>query len=383
MAVWVPNVVWEDGTITGSKGKNFAWFTNPVMLGRMLGAIALYYKREGNPAWKEAGEGMIKRVAELAIEKEDYAYLPSAFLVPNAKVPRDAPMPMDIYSEEFGGRFVQSPSQFYRVTGWKPALEMARKFANYLRWHGQYFLLDGRWDNGSQKMIGGHFHGHALCLLNLLEYARVAGDREMMQFVARSYEWGRGMGSTLTGWFPENIKPDHKVEPCAFADMVALAVRLSRPGVGDYWDDADRWIRNIFDDYQPEDGIFAPGCCSGNGGRAIYWVWQNMIEHQDGPLKVNLLLNRASKWADIYSYIPYEGRVEVKIKQLLKTVLLRARSGWRPATPNWHVLLTANQPRPLGRGVMWIWAKPPRATDRDRVPHRRAHAARLALRGVL
>ena len=104
MVVWVPNVVWEDGTMTGSKGKNFAWFTNPVMLGRVLGAMALYYKREGNPAWKEACEGMIKRVAELAIEKDEYAYLPSAFLVPNAKVPRDAPMPTDIYSEEFGGR---------------------------------------------------------------------------------------------------------------------------------------------------------------------------------------------------------------------------------------------------------------------------------------
>ena len=111
---------------------------------------------------------------------------------------------------------------------------------------------------------------HSACSICLITRGRRA-TAEMMQFAAKSYEWGRGMGSTLTGWFPQNIKPDHKYsEPCAFADMVALAVRLSRLGVGDYWDDADRWIRNIFDVYQPVGGIFAPGCCSATvGARSI------------------------------------------------------------------------------------------------------------------
>ncbi len=30
---------------------------------------------------------------------------------------------------------------------------------------------------------------------------------------------------------------------------------------------------------------------------------------------MNLLLNRASRWADIDSYIPYEGRVEIRVKR--------------------------------------------------------------------
>jgi hypothetical protein len=30
---------------------------------------------------------------------------------------------------------------------------------------------------------------------------------------------------------------------------------------------------------------------------------------------VNLLLNRASAWADLDSYIPYEGRVDVRVKR--------------------------------------------------------------------
>ena len=42
-----------------------------------------------------------------------------------------------------------------------------------------------------------------------------------------------------------------------------------------------------------------------------------MLRYQDGKLRINLLLNRASKWADVDSYIPYLGRVDVKIKQVV------------------------------------------------------------------
>jgi len=56
-------------------------------------------------------------------------------------------------------------------------------------------------------------------------------------------------------------------------------------------------------------------CCTGNGTRAIYFAWENILRREQGKLKVNLLLNRASPSADVDSYIPYEGRVEVKVKQ--------------------------------------------------------------------
>jgi hypothetical protein len=35
-------------------------------------------------------------------------------------------------------------------------------------------------------------------------------------------------------------------------------------------------------------------------------------------------LNRASKWADVNSYIPYEGRVDLRIKQPCESLLVRA-----------------------------------------------------------
>ena len=56
------------------------------------------------------------------------------------------------------------------------------------------------------------------------------------------------------------------------------------------------------------------GCCTGNGARALYYVWKNIVREKEGRLKVNLLLNRASRWADVDSYIPYEGRVDIHMK---------------------------------------------------------------------
>jgi DUF1680 family protein len=154
---------------------------------------------------------------------------------------------------------------------------------------------------------------------------------------------------------------------CATADMVMLPVRLCLEGVGDYWDDVDRIVRNHFFERQMlrgdwldrihEDtpvtpveeskfetahrvverhiGAFTSGatpnelsrfwpthlgwgfihCCSGNCTRAVYYLWESMLEYDGETLKVNLLLNRASPWADVDSYIPYEGQVDVHIKQ--------------------------------------------------------------------
>jgi hypothetical protein len=58
-------------------------------------------------------------------------------------------------------------------------------------------------------------------------------------------------------------------------------------------------------------------CCTGNGTRTIYQVWHNILDWKADRLRVNLLMNRASLWADIDSHIPFAGRVEIKPKQNL------------------------------------------------------------------
>jgi hypothetical protein len=168
-------------------------------------------------------------------------------------------------------------------------------------------------------------------------------------------------------------------ETCEVADMVVAALMLAKLGQDHCWDDADRWIRNQLAENQltqinwltdghldyshsetPPDffkskrrttdhvaertvGGFAgwpsandwvsaedwyggnkqnivrtiQNCCTASGARAIFAAWRDMLSFDRGTLKVNLLLNRASKWADIDSYIPYSGKVQMKVKQPL------------------------------------------------------------------
>jgi hypothetical protein len=313
---------------------------------------------------------------------------------------------------ESSDRLVQGLVQYYRVSGYEPALTLARRLSNYTRYHAGFYDPRGRFIDRDPDKPKGHFHCHAFGLLTMIEYALAAGDRELMDFVRSSYEWAKtnAHGCALTGFFPEVVAPSEDAikkatispyrvcEPCCIADMVALALKLSEAGVGDYWDDVDRWVRNELavaqitetdwiyqasrnlpptsvaynetadhvgarisgafsgyttgNDYGIEFGAYGiagvkptgvAGCCVGNGTRSIYHVWQRMLEYDGGQLRLHLLLNRASAWADVHSYIPYEGRVDLKIKKTCQSVLVRV--------PEWidsrsaHLVCTRNGAR--------------------------------------
>src|SRR5262249_51039752 len=154
--------------------------------------------------------------------------------------------------------------------------------------------------------------------------------------------------------YMQEIDPDHtalvsNIHACDYGDMLQIGCMLSRNGYGDYWEDIDRWIRNGYSHrlttqeqidaskkmpvtplgdpkttatlhslaywvkgelplsqqwphlIQPEDGqecrrgaCGGAGCCQANLTRGLYMVWDSIIEKpEQGPLKVNLLLNRA------------------------------------------------------------------------------------------
>jgi hypothetical protein len=61
-------------------------------------------------------------------------------------------------------------------------------------------------------------------------------------------------------------------------------------------------------------GLIMP-CCTANGARTVYYIWENILNYNDEKLRVNLLLNCAAQAVDVYSYIPYEGKVRLKIKK--------------------------------------------------------------------
>ena len=55
---------------------------------------------------------------------------------------------------------------------------------------------------------------------------------------------------------------------------------------------------------------------------------RRILEHDgSASLRVNLLLNRASPWADLDSHLPYRGQVDLRVKQDVAEVKVRI-PGW-------------------------------------------------------
>ena len=343
--------------------------TGPLNNGVILAAIALYYLRSGNEIWKDLGMGVVDGLSRLGVDRGDYIYYPKGMYGLGEVSDPAAPMSHDADRNHPMGWMAQGLMHFARATGHEPAMTLAGKMIRALRFHAKMYADDGEWlpDNPLRRSSI-HFHMHSYPLVGMLEHALATGDREMVEFVRVGYECGKDYGETLTGFFPENVRTarPQTSELCEVADMIALGLKLSSAGVGDYWDDADRWIRNIFAEGQltrydwmyrvgggkeltPGGEIYctdervgernigafagwpAPNdffgarhnghhnvfmhCCTATATRTLYYIWQHGLNYEDGRLKVNLLMNRASRWADVDSHIPYQGQVDVKIKR--------------------------------------------------------------------
>jgi hypothetical protein len=204
----------------------------------------------------------------------------------------------------------------------------------------------------------GHMHGYMNVLRGILAYATVTNDSRLKTFVRDGYEWIRQQGLSRIGLVADG-------QGCGTGRLMLLAVKLTEEGVGDYWEDVDLYIRNhgIELQFTPEDipyleklakgkpqppsiphgmtaekvlettvGAFSNHmmpykhstsmCCSSRGEMGLFYVWDGMLQYSEGVAQVNLLLNRASPWIDVDSYLPYEGKVVLKNKGA-KTVYVR------------------------------------------------------------
>ncbi len=355
--------------------------------GRMLAALSTLAQVDDNPLWVDVAQRKVQRLLALTREKEDFRFLWKGRYRPGEEVPFDAGEPVGsltdgslldgfddpkmsvLYST---GAVGHGAGLLYRVTGYEPALELSRGLA---RWAMARVFddPDGRWDPY-------HFHHSLYAVMAMCEYAVAADDREVLERVDACYRWARAMGDPLIGYYTEWIPGSEQyltrghgntVETCEVADMVFLALYLTRAGTGDYWDDVDRWVRNVYaeaqmlDDQFPErlsDGYFTPDrptkphqddrdvaarsvgsfwgwmrandgirvdqteqgprlpassimhCCTANGARTLYHVWDSIVSREQDEVRINLLLNRTSQWLDVDSYLPVEGKVVLHVK---------------------------------------------------------------------
>ena len=348
-------------------------FASACMCGRYLGAATVYHLLTADDRWLEAARGIARGLRRIAINRDDWAYFAKPVYAPNEPVRTDAPLPKLPYTRIHAAWVSFGLSQYARSAQDDEALDLAVRLARYVAWHSDYYGPDAAFiDNG-------HFHAHTCGLLAMLQAGLLAGDRELVEFARRGYLWARAKGCAMTGFFPESLVHNpHSTETCAIADMTALALKLSAAGLGDYWDDADRYLRNQLAENQfrwperlyasvqqfpeapvdpvrqcadhvaernvgtfagwalPNEFVVPPAplptphsaadgpqpynrgimhCCTGNATRTLYYAWQHTLTRSQDKVTVNLLLNHDSPWAEIHSHVPYTGRVDVRMKE--------------------------------------------------------------------
>ncbi len=345
--------------------------------GHLAGVMALYYRQTGEELWKEGIERLVDRLAQLMVYKDDYCYFPMLTASPGACVTgKEGIIDPDCREESGGsvaGWIIHGLCQAYLTIGYEPALTLAGRLAVYLIKHSGCYDEEARFlgmahtHHHLKPLIGLLEYALITADTDIMEFARKGYE------YARSCGSPTiGFYPSIPG---PDATYDYKTvqyyfgrysEGCSVADFIALGVKLSQAGIADCWDDADRCARNHFFESQmlrsdwiermhrkvpptPVDeskfetadrlaerhiGAFASypmpndlisvvpfgqcrgfmHCCSGNMTRTIYYLWENILSFESGTLRVNLLLNRASPWADLDSYVPYEGRADLHIR---------------------------------------------------------------------
>lgn len=399
---WAPLPSTYLGESYGTFSSRDKHYCEPWYAGRLMSALTVYLTRDPSGPWEKEIRRIVDGLWTLAIERDDFAYFRQGPFVPNKRRDPKAPMPQGSESSHAGWT-LHGLAQFHRATGYEPAVRLAEKLSRYLRYHGKYYGPNGEflpgwpgyghkdegWSRDEQGFDPGpppinnlmHFQHHMIPLLGMLDHALAVGDADLADFVRQSFEYGRARGDLLMGYFPENVDNPTELETsemCEVANMIALALKLTAANVGDYWDDADRWIRNHFTEGQltrpewvyhlaegglvtgktrippsqydpvsescdrvPErnlgayagwpsanDWFIGQGsgimhCCTGNAARALYYIWEHMLHYDRGNLSINLLLNRPSKWADVSSHVPYAGQVDISVKRRIKQLRIR------------------------------------------------------------
>ncbi len=355
----------EDGLhwVAGSPDKPWLNIPEPFVMvhgqGRVLRAMDAWYQYTGNPVWNDRINGLVNGIDKIVVHKGDYAYFPvhgryEGEYIRSCYVKEGWGDTVEPTNEKFGeegslfnhqGHVPGGMATWYLLSGNKDALRLSGELVRFLI--KPQFWAD--WSKGDYPgVVGadhahwqGHWHGHLNTLRAILDYAVATGDTRLMAFVRDGYEWSRQINLARIGYFDS--------QGCGTGRIIGLAVKLSYYGIGDYWEDVDCYIRNHGIEMQivPEDMDYIRGlagtnlnataetlltkniggfagrpskdctwlCCSPHGYLGIFYAWDGILRYDKGIARVNLLLNRASPWMDIDSYLPYEGKVVIKNKQ--------------------------------------------------------------------
>lgn len=263
------------------------------------------------------------------------------------------------------GFVIKSLMTVYHTTGYKKALELSGQISK--------FVLDSdTYSPDNNFAHGGHMHGLLRSLVGIADYALTAKEPVMYSRVLSIYQYVLSL-SVGCGFLPEYVGINDIVacETCALMDFMGLTITLANHGHPEYYDIAEKLLRNHLVESQLTDGswlgcdtsktdtdqityrnigyrmvggwagwsspnhflaaeetldnVWGEGpllgkvrafqnCCGGSGGHALFIAWKNASRFTNETLSVNLHIDKLLPEAEIRGYQPYKGLTTIKLK---------------------------------------------------------------------
>jgi hypothetical protein len=303
---------------------------------------------------------LLAGLAKISVKRKDYWYFPAVEYFRSGWFRGD----WDILGygtdpANTNGRLIYGISCAHELLNDEVSAELAGNYARHAMYYSSAFLEDGSFSTG-MEFREGHFHSRAVTMLGVIRYGVTFGDSSAVSWGKKVFDRAAKYGTTF-GWFPERIVEEraHGCETCATVDMMEAAIWLARAGYPEYWETAERFLRNQLVESQLKDvgslvrarrrinpndptpqselqgfvggfsGWSQPNdllskvmhdwdfymCCCCQGVRGLFNAYTNAVSSSNRGTEVNLLINHASPAALVRSYLPTQGRVEVTVRR--------------------------------------------------------------------
>ena len=379
--------------------------------GTLMGLTSLYLLT-GDERYRRHAQALVDGLKQVALGNSGYRFMPEIAYRQGGW--RHTSESVSDGTSEWNAATVLQLLRFYEATGYEASLDLAGGLIRFILHRAEGFELDGSFHK--TQGFWSHFHSKVAVVPGIIRYGLITHQPEYVAWGRQAYDAAKRWGTDF-GWFPEDITNLRRCETCGITDMLEAAIALGLHVAPNYLDDAERYGRNHlvesqvlgtdwatriprrrFDRAQvmgarrwcdrdivcrsagsfagwsaPNDLFEASrfqlmACCNAAGTRALYDLWHYATDDDGHPCRVHMAFSRPTPWADVVSFRPYTGCVEIRMKAP-RDVAVRI-PGWVP----WAEVAATVDDNPARferkGGYLWLYGLQPGDVARISYPLR-------------
>ncbi|HLA40875.1 MAG TPA: beta-L-arabinofuranosidase domain-containing protein, partial [Candidatus Glassbacteria bacterium] len=224
---------------------------------QFMGLLSLYMTYE-EPEVRRKLEGMLDGLEKYGIHRDKYFFFEREDILAGHVVDQNHEPRVGQHSTGW----ITPLIKYYQVTGSRRALELARGLADFTVDFHSTSVRPGR-------TLGiSNVHGALFALAGVIRAAAVTGDRQHLEWARKLVDYAAENLASDFGWVQEmegrdwmSPEDSHSTETCTIVDMLQCSLLLAENGYPQYWDLAERYVRNYFTEAQ----ILDTGWLQGEG----------------------------------------------------------------------------------------------------------------------